>query len=294
VGAKRKTPPKENIAQFMAGQALLQQFELFKDLGPTASIVTTGQHPLPKDAWLQIERDRLSHYAAPTPKFTLYINVWRRATPSEWANVLAQAELHLVMDHVDPEQPDSYWRMACEAKAVDFLRHLSIGTRPHALEDVDTTPPGRDVRELAQYLRDNPQNDRYFNLGLAGKGQPTWICTPTAPKISDLERKNNATSLANSIRRALEGAIASTDLRTKTSDRKGYKPNSMAQLARSWFVAEFPLLAALAASFEIIEDDEICDHLNIAIAAIHSELREIYIRPRYSMTAEQMKFVDRS
>jgi hypothetical protein len=49
---KSKTPPKENLAQFMAGQALLRQFELFKKLGPTASIVTNGQHPLPKDAWL--------------------------------------------------------------------------------------------------------------------------------------------------------------------------------------------------------------------------------------------------
>ena len=291
MAAKGKTPPKENVAQFAAGQAFLRQFELFKKLEPTTSIVTNGQHPLPKDAWLQIERDNLRHYAKPTPKFTIYINVWRRASPPEWANVLAQAELHLVMDHVDPEQSDSAWRMACEAKAVDFLRHLGIGDRPQDLANLDATPPGRDVHELARYLRDNPQDDRYLNLGLAGKGQTTWICTPTAPKISDIERKTNATSLVNGIRRALEAAIASTDLRAKTSDRRGYKPNSMAQLARSWFVAEFPLLAALAASFEIIEDDEICDNLNIAIAAIHSELREIYIRPRYPMTAEQMKFV---
>jgi hypothetical protein len=72
---KSKTPPKENVAQFMAGQALLRQFELFKKLGPTASIITNGQHPLPKDAWLQIERDRLRHYALPTPSFTIHINV---------------------------------------------------------------------------------------------------------------------------------------------------------------------------------------------------------------------------
>ena len=80
MGAKGKTPPKEHVAQFMAGQAFLRQFELFKKLEPTTSIVTNGQHPLPKDAWLQIERDNLRHYAAPTPSFTIYINVWRRAT----------------------------------------------------------------------------------------------------------------------------------------------------------------------------------------------------------------------
>jgi predicted metal-dependent peptidase len=291
VGAKGKTPPKDNIAQFMAGQALLRQFELFKKLAPTTSIVTNGQHPLPKDAWLQIERDRPRYGSASTPILTIYINVWRRATPPEWANVLAQAELHLVMDHVDPDQPDPAWRMACEAKAVDFLRHLGIGHRPQDLANLDATPPGRDVHELAQYLRDNPQDDRYFNLGLAGKGQATWICTPIAPKITEQERKNNALSLANGIRRALETAIASTDLRATNGDRRGYRPNSMAQLARSWFVAEFPLLAALAASFEIVEDDEICDNLNIAIAAIHSELRAIYIRPHYPLTFEQMKFV---
>jgi predicted metal-dependent peptidase len=279
------------LAQFLAGQTFLQQFELFRGLGASPSIVTQSQRPLPKDAWLQIERDRQRYTAAPTPTFTIYVNTWRRATPPEWANVLAQAILHLVMDHVDPEQTDPYWQMACEAKAVDFLRHLSIGQRPPALNNVEATPPGRDLYELARYLRDNPQDERYLHLGLAGTGQPTWVFTANAPPITDLERKYNAASLANGIRRALETAIASTDLRIKTSDRKGYRPNSMAQLARSWFVAEFPLLAALAASFEIVEDDDICDTLNIAIAAVHSELREIYIRPRYPLTFEQMKFV---
>jgi predicted metal-dependent peptidase len=289
---KKKELPKENVALFKAGQVLLHQFELFRSLGPSASIITHGQHPLPKDAWLQIERgDCLRYFTSPSPHFNIYINVWRRATPAEWANVLAQAELHLVMDHVDPEQTDQYWQIACEAKAVDFLRHLGIGDRPLSLADVDATPPGRDVYELVQYLRDNPQHEGYFNLGLAGKGHPTWIFKPNAPKISDAERKHNAISLANGIRRALESAIASTDFRATTSDRRGYRPDSMAQNARSWFVAEFPLLAALAASFEIIEDDDICDSLNISIAAIHSELREIYIRPRYTMTSEQMKFV---
>jgi predicted metal-dependent peptidase len=291
MGNKHKGPPKENLAQFQAGQAFLRQFELFRALGPTVSISTNGQRPLPKDAWLQIERDRLRHFNSPTPQFNFYINVWRRATPAEWANVLAQAELHLVLDHVDPEQTDLYWRMACEAKAVDFLRHLGVGERPLSLADIVTTPPGRDVHELAQYLRENPQNTDYCNLGLAGKGQTTWIFKPDAPTISDAERKSNAISLANGIRRAMDSAIASTDLRATTSERKGYRPHSMAQSARSWFVAEFPLLAALAASFEIIEDDEVCDTLNISIAAIHSELREIYIRPRYPMTLEQMKFV---
>lgn len=291
MGNKHKGPPKENLAQFQAGQAFLRQYELFRSLGPSTSIIINGQRPLPKDSWLQIERDRLRYFNSPTPQFNIYINVWRRASPAKWANVLAQAELHLVMDHVDPEQTDLYWQMACEAKAVDFLRYLGIGERPLSLADIETTPPGRDVYELAQYLRDNPQNQDYCNLGLAGQGQPTWICKPDSPKISDEERKSNATSLANGIRNALESAIASTDLRATTSDRKGYRPNSMAQNARSWFVAEFPLLAALAASFEIIEDDEICNNLNISIAAIHSELREIYLRPRYQMTFEQMKFV---
>ena len=65
----------------------------------------------------------------------------------------------------------------------------------------------------------------------------------------------------------------------------------MAQRARSWFVASYPLLGALAAAFEIVEDAALCELHDIAVAAVDSELRRVYINPKFAWTYPGMQFV---
>jgi predicted metal-dependent peptidase len=69
------------------------------------------------------------------------------------------------------------------------------------------------------------------------------------------------------------------------------KKRSTAQLARSWFLSSFPLLGALAATFKIIEDVQLCARLGISVAAVDAEAREIYINPNALLTEEESRFV---
>ena len=51
------------------------------------------------------------------------------------------------------------------------------------------------------------------------------------------------------------------------------------QRAKSWFINSYPLLGALATNFEIIEDPFICHRLDISVAAIDVENKQIFINP---------------
>ena len=59
----------------------------------------------------------------------------------------------------------------------------------------------------------------------------------------------------------------------------------------SWFMAHFPLLGGLAASFKIIEDVNLCHKYNIQIAAIDATEGAIYINPSCGLEEEELKFV---
>ena len=56
------------------------------------------------------------------------------------------------------------------------------------------------------------------------------------------------------------------------------------QRARAWFVASYPLLGALAAGFNLIEDAELCQRWEISVAAVDAEAREIYVNPLAGLT----------
>ncbi len=64
-----------------------------------------------------------------------------------------------------------------------------------------------------------------------------------------------------------------------------------AQRARSWFISSYPLLGALAASFDLIEDPNICNRMSVSIAAVHAEQRELYVNPTAGLTEWQCQFV---
>ncbi|MGH8659645.1 MAG: vWA domain-containing protein [Gammaproteobacteria bacterium] len=61
--------------------------------------------------------------------------------------------------------------------------------------------------------------------------------------------------------------------------------------ARAWFINSYPLLGALAASFEMIDDPAICQRLGISIAAVDEYSREIYVNPAAGLSAEECRFV---
>lgn len=280
----RKKPPKENIEALKRSYNILRAHGLFGSLFALKDPASPST-PFPADGYARLVLTRSWSGELVT---TIEANVWRRAAPEEWANVLGQALLHLYMNHADPDHKDEAWMRACELVAVDFLRHIVVGQRPESLPWPEVSLPGRDVKDVREAILDGFDPGWH---GIAGLGQPSWIGSSSAPALTTRQRQERSDSLAAAIRHSIVSAIASAGEKARGPASAKRNPNSLAERARSWFIANYPLLAALAATFEIVEDDAMCASLDIALAAVDSEMRRIYINPKFAWTYEGMKFV---
>ena len=220
-------------------------------------------------------------------------NAWQRGTAEEWAHVLAQAALHVALNHVDPRRTDEAWRRACEWEAVRFLRSMPVGRRPNGLCLPAVEPQGQDPEAIARWFVSQGQAalDAAVGLGIAGRGHSGWVHRPNAAAFDDQRRRRATASLATAVRAAVTAAVEEAGARARGPATPRRDPNSLAERARSWFVASYPLLAALAATFEIVADETVCRRESIAIAAVDSERRQVFINPRVPWTWETMQFV---
>lgn len=285
--AKVREPPKENRRAIAAGCALLGDHPLFAWLIDGSEWrPAPPSRPFPPDGFARLTLSRWRD----KPVIGIEANVWRRADPAEWAHVLAQALLHEHLNHVDPARTDEAWRIACGLVAAEFLRLLGIGRRPESLP-WPAAPPGRDVAELARWLAEDPAALAQPRLGIAGAGEPAWIIAADAPPLTLAFRREHEERLADAIRRSVADAIEAAGTAARGPAGAKRNPNSPAARARAWFVASYPLLAALAATFEIIEDEALCRQLDIAVAAVDTELQRIYLNPKLPWTYDGLKFV---
>ncbi len=277
-----RKPPKENLAAINAGRDILHRHSIFSYLESFAGLDYPDNFP--KDGFARISVK--SHHDK-TPIYILELNPWQKASAGEWAYAIAQCYLHMALNHVDPVRNDEPWRLACELIAVDWINQISIG---QSIYPITTTLPAQDPADIAHILADDMTRAR-FDRGYpspAGRDQPTWIVHPEVKPFTAAMRQAKTDAFANGIRNAVIEAVEKAGNQARNKEGK---PDSMAETARRWFVANYPLLASLAAAFEIVEDVELCQRLDISLAAVNTEIQRIYINPKFPWTASQLKFV---
>ena len=274
---KNKTNPADEM--YAAGWTILAERMLFRFMR-----VNVSRHKgnrCPGDGWVTVTRNGVIH-AHPT----------RRGEPEEWAYVLAHAMLHLALEHFKP-QPDHdtfmLWNIACDVYVARFLHQLKIGRPPREYDvDVSSLPAGSEEAIFKQILEGSfPEDWKY--CGTTGPDGPDMIWedwtgynnkwTPTWDK-----------DFAQGIESAVTKAVAKTSNRELDWSGNVYAENR-AEAARNWFVGSYPLLGAIATRFKIIFDTTICQRMQITVAAISSDLQEIYLNPAAGLNDEEMRFV---
>jgi predicted metal-dependent peptidase len=278
----KRTPPKENLAAIQAGQSILHQHPIFSFIDSFINI--DYPHNFPQDGFARIT---VKNSHDKQPLITIELNPWQRASAGEWAYAIAQCHLHIVLNHIDPVRSDEAWRFAGELIAVDWLQQIAIG---QSIYPATGNLPAQNLADIADLLAANMVTARlshgYPSSG--GRDQPTWIVHPEVKPFTTAIRQRHTDAFANGIRNAVITAVEEAG---NTTRHQAAKPDSMAESARRWFVANYPLLASLAAAFEIIEDAELCQRLDISLAAVNTEIQRIYINPKFPWTANQLKFV---
>jgi predicted metal-dependent peptidase len=278
----KRIPPKDNLAAIQAGRGILHLHPIFSFIDSFANI--DYPHNFPKDGFARIS---VKNHHDKTPSIIIELNPWQKASAGEWAYAIAQCHLHIVLNHIDPVRSDEPWRFACELIAIDWLNQMSIG---QCIYPVISPLPAQNLADVADLLADNmvrARLDRGYPSS-AGRDQPTWIVHPEVKPFTTAIRQRHTDAFANGIRNAVIEAVEKAG--NKSRNKEG-KADSMAETARRWFVANYPLLASLAAAFEIVEDAELCQRLDISLAAVNTEIQRIYINPKFPWTDNQLKFV---
>ncbi|MFM8282537.1 MAG: DUF2201 family putative metallopeptidase [Planctomycetaceae bacterium] len=297
--ARRNTPPPQHVEAIKAGWNMVQAHPLYGGLmsgpGGLVRLWPGAAAPFAVGGWVRIVVDEWPASAAaarwPGDHASLVANAWQRGSAEEWAHVLAQAVLHVALNHVDPCRDDAAWRRACEWEAVRFLRSMPVGRRPEGLWSPTVEPQGQDPESIARWFAMQGDESLSAAAGLAGHGAPAWVHRPGAAPFDDHRRRLATASLAAALRTAVTAAVEEAGTRGRGPASPRRDPNSLAERARSWFVTNYPLLAALAAAFDIIEDEALCHREAIAIAAVDSEARRVFVNPRAPWTWETMQFV---
>lgn len=262
---------------FSDGWLLVHQHPLFAPLARRAHIIRRRDNSCPADGWAVVVEHGHIH-----------VHASRRGTAEEWAWVIAHALLHLGFDHFNVGEKSLDWNAACDVVVARFLAELKFGRPPADIEFEIGDLRADDENRLFRRFRDHGRPESLGNPGTAGAacGDMFWTTEPLNRRDAKAFTQAFAEGLVASVSSAVR--VAGGYAKSLTS---GEDVHTIAQRARRWFVNSYPLLGALAAAFTIIEDPQVCHRMDISVAAVSEELREVYINPAAVVTLEDAKFV---
>lgn len=277
----RKLTPAER--SFYAGLELTEHHPLFAPLLLHTSVLygePDGRRKInrcPPDGWAVVDHEG-----------SIDVHPERSAAPEEWVYVLAHCLLHLGFGHFVAKPKPELWNVACDAVVGGFLAELKLGRRP---ADIAEPPRVGTATEEALYRRliEEGVPAAFSGLGTSGPGSSdllfsgrdrSWSRSPVAWS------RLFAVGLSAAVSGAIDTAGGAASSYTSGRDR-----GSKIARARSWFISSYPLLGALASAFEVIENAELCRRMEISVAAIDDEAREIYCNPLSGLSEGEWRFV---
>jgi predicted metal-dependent peptidase len=261
---RRRAAARDLAAEnFTQGMALLAQHPLFAGLYYGAAIVRHEGSQCPADGW-----------AVVTAGGQIHVHPTRRGAPEEWTYVVAHCLLHLGFGHLRGRPREREWNAACDWFIARFLALLKLGRPPEELRGA-AEPPAATEERLYELFCERGLPAPLPAAGTAGAHAADM--RPAPPQTAEQVARWQA-RLADGLAAAVSSAVDVAGGRIATLAAEPER-RTAAQRARAWFIASYPLFGALAATFTLIEDPLICHRMQIAVAAIDVESREIYFNP---------------
>lgn len=269
-----------SVTNFRNGMTLVHQHPIFGRLVENITVHRSNDNQCPNDGWA------VAHSCG-----VIYIHNKRVGEPQEWAYVIAHCLLHFAFDHFQTKQFQKEWNIACDAFVAKFLADIKFGRPPDELQGDFAIGAQDEDRLHDKICRDGVGSD-LKNRGVAGPFANDMLITGSAAKSFRGTPIDWQEIFAGGLALAASSAVnVAAGLEPFVGSNEALMKRTPAQRARSWFISNYPLLGALAASFDLIEDPNICNRMNVSIAAVHAEQREIYVNPSARLTEFQCQFV---
>ena len=278
---------EKNRANILNARMSLWNFPLFKSLLRLAEVNSLTE--LPMTCWAQINQNSNNHEA----RALIYCNYRLNLTIEEWQYILGQALLHLGLNHVQPEYDTPDGRVACELYARNYLHQLGVGQPPERFREFpkDAELPLRDEQTLKRFLMEQHLTSEYQHRGIGGN-EPSWIIDTFITKLDPMLMAERESAFVAGLKYTVKQAVEDATGAIRQFSERGELSEEVTE-ANQWVVSSFPLLSALASSFTIIENADVCQSMQIDIAAINPELKEVYLNPspRWSFDTEEWIFI---
>jgi predicted metal-dependent peptidase len=259
------------LANLVRGQAMVSAHPLFVRLMHRVYLDRWERDSNQRNGWIEV-----------THGGRIRTHPTRRAEPEEWAYALAHGLLHLAFGHLTAGhgRDARAWTATCCLAVSRFLA------------DLRAWPP---VPDLEFELEGAPRTEEQLYRFFLERGIPDGarLCAPggllcEAPPPPSPYRlpweRLFADGLADAVRGVLDEASG------RGSSGTGRR-NTTARRARDWVISSYPLLGALAARFEIVDDPAICTRLDVAITAVNESVEEIYVNPGAGLDDDEARFV---
>lgn len=273
------------------GWLAISQHLLFCSLAQGVRLVIENE-VCPPDGWAVVGLDGV-----------IYTNVCRHASSKHWTYVFAHCLLHLAFGHFDASmQPFlKEWNAACDCYIAHFLAQLDgVGEAPKELKTLLfdlrrlTGVPVHSEKQLFTVFCRSGVPPELLPTGTAGVTTFDMSYAPLILKKRQ-RRQNVGTYQADTNWQArfadgLAHAVSTVVREARNQDART-AASTQVEAARNWFIGHFPLLGALAVSFEIIENHEICQRMGIEVAAISMQQQKIYINPHAYLDELELRFV---
>jgi predicted metal-dependent peptidase len=209
----------------------------------------------------------------------IYANPMRLATAAEWRFVLSHLLVHLGLKHRPTNSLE--WIAAQELAATALVMQFDLGTPPDGFLVAHPNEAEEWVTDVEKVHAAGRSLPHKWETG-AGLLSSDLIVPPIA-ETREFSADDWAMLLTQGILQHLGG-------------RGGIAPwatvgMSKPRQALQWFVDNFPLLSALAAHFNIIEDRDTIAAFNINIAAVIAERMEILVNPDVDLTPAELRFI---
>ena len=296
MGNQRKVKEDPNVAAINAGKEIIFQNDVF-------NILLGKCH-------IGIDKTILGKKAAAYSRSdgTILVNGRMRMAPGQWAFVISHCMLHNCFGHYDMEKVPGYlveevpgikvkkpsinrqiWNTACDIYVDKFLNDIGFGT------SICQSPMGfipgnvlEDEQRIYDYLISAHWSEEDHSYGVGALDSMDMIGLEK-PIVYGKDRwgQEERNEFADTFARSLSWSVTSAIHKAAGEIKKSSFGNKIA----SWFINVFPLLGALAASFEIIDDPEICRQYDISVAAVDAWEGKIYINSDKRYHDEEWRFI---
>ncbi len=234
--------------------------------------------------------DAAQGWARVTPDGDIFIHPEKVAEPEEWLYVLAHCVLHLGFGHFQQHLQQREWDLACECAVWQFLATLKLGKPPQMLQGLPAPGgpdlPARTEQGLFQFFCESGIPPNLPSYSLTGSHFTDMMAAPAKPAYHARAKRSWPDLFGQGLTQAVAQAVD-----TASGAGSGRKRATIPERARNWFIGSFPLLGALAAAFELIEDAALCARMQISIAAVSDYGKEIYINPGAGLSESECRFV---